>query len=325
MKYRTLGKTGFKISEISLGTWQIGGGWGADFDKPMALETLRTARKHGINCFDTADVYQGNLSERTIGEFINKEDSSPYVITKIGRRLNPHVAEKYNEENLREFVDEARENMDVETLDMVLLHCPPTDAYYDPDVFKAMDTLKEEGKLLHYGVSVGTVEEGLKAVEYEGVDAIEIIFNMFRQRPSERLFEQAKKNNVGIIVRVPLASGLLTGKLTENTTFNKDDHRHPDFPPLDNGETFAGVDYKTGLKAVEALKKHFNAENIAPYALKWILMFDAVSAIIPGASKPEHIERNAVVSDMDPLSEEDMKAVRKIYEDYVKHQVHHRW
>ncbi|MGM0435948.1 MAG: aldo/keto reductase [Bacillota bacterium] len=327
MKYRTLGSTGVEVSEISLGTWQLGGGWGAEYDNEMALETLRTAREHGINCFDTADVYQGNLSERTIGEFINKEDSSPFVITKIGRRLNPHVAEKYTEENLRKFVEEARENMQVKTLDMVLLHCPPTDVYYNPDVFEVMDALKEEGKLKHYGVSVERIEEGLKAMEYEGVEAIEIIFNMFRHRPNELFFEQAKRKNVGVIVRVPLASGLLTGKLTKDSTFNEGDHRHfnREGAAFDKGETFSGVNYKTGLKAAEALKDHFNAKNIAPYALKWILMHDAVSTVIPGASKPEHIERNAVVSDHEPLSEEDMKAVREIYDTYIKDPVHHQW
>ncbi|MFP4078844.1 MAG: aldo/keto reductase, partial [Candidatus Izemoplasmataceae bacterium] len=271
MKYRTLGKTGVKVSEIALGTWQLGGGWGAEFDEEMALETLRTARKHGINCFDTADLYQGNMSERTIGKFINTEDSEPFVITKIGRRLDPHVAEGYNEENLRRFVDEGRENMGVDTLDMVLLHCPPTDAYYDPEVFRAMDKLKAEGKFKHYGVSVEKIEEGLKAMDYEGVEAIEIIFNMFRHRPKELFFEQAKKRNVGVIVRVPLASGLLTGKLTKDSTFNEDDHRqfNREGAAFDKGETFSGVDYMTGLKAADALKEHFKEENIAPYALKW--------------------------------------------------------
>jgi aryl-alcohol dehydrogenase-like predicted oxidoreductase len=217
--------------------------------------------------------------------------------------------------------------MHVVTLDMVLLHCPPTDAYYDSNVFKAMDTLKKEGKFKHFGVSVERVEEGLKAIEFEGVEAIEIIFNMFRHRPNELFFEQAKRKNVGVIVRVPLASGLLTGKLSEGSTFRADDHRYfnRSGAAFDKGETFSGVDYTTGLKAAEALKKHFGTENIATYALKWILMFDAVSAIIPGASKPEHIERNAVVSDMDSLSKEDMDAVKAIYETYIKEPIHHKW
>ncbi len=327
MKYRELGKTGVKVSEVSLGTWQLGGGWGADFDREMALKTLRTARQHGINCFDTADVYQGNMSERIIGEYINEEDSTPFVITKIGRRIDPHVADGYNEETLRRFVDEARQIMNVDTLDMVLLHCPPTDVYYNPDVFKVLDTLKEEKKILHYGVSVERIEEGLKAMEYDGVDAVEIIFNMFRHRPNELFFKQAERKNVGVIVRVPLASGLLTGKLTEESTFKEDDHRHfnREGAAFDKGETFSGVDYMTGLKAANSLKNHFESDNIAPYALKWILMFDAVSTVIPGASRPEHIERNAVVSDMPPLTSTDMEAVKTIYDKYIKDPVHHQW
>lgn len=327
MNYRTLGKTNIKVSEISLGTWQLGSVWGEPFDEDVAKETLEEAVKNGINCFDTADVYQGGLSEKAIGEFIKKQEKDIFVITKTGRRLENHVASEYNEKNIRKFINDTRKNLDVEALDMVLLHCPPTDVYYNPDVFNLLDTLKDEGKIKHYGVSVERIEEGLKAMQYDGVEAIEIIFNMFRLRPSELFFEEAKKHNIGVIVRVPLASGLLTGKFDENTTFNKDDHRrfNRHGEAFDKGETFSGVEYETGLKAVQALKDHFNTENIAPYALRWILAFDAVSTVIPGASRAEHIINNAKVSEMEPLSKKDMEKVKEIYDTYIKDPVHHLW
>ncbi|MFW6318964.1 MAG: aldo/keto reductase [Bacillota bacterium] len=327
MNYRTLGKTNIKVSEISLGTWQLGSVWGEPFDEDVAKETLEEAVKNGINCFDTADVYQGGLSEKAIGEFIKKQEKDIFVITKTGRRLENHVASEYNEKNIRKFINDSRKNLDVEALDMVLLHCPPTDVYYNPDVFNLLDTLKDEGKIKHYGVSVERIEEGLKAMQYDGVEAIEIIFNMFRLRPSELFFEEAKKHNIGVIVRVPLASGLLTGKFDENTTFNKDDHRrfNRHGEAFDKGETFSGVEYETGLKAVQALKDHFNTENIAPYALRWILAFDAVSTVIPGASRAEHIINNAKVSEMEPLSKKDMEKVKEIYDTYIKDPVHHLW
>ena len=327
MKKRPFGKTGFAITEIALGTWQLGSVWGEPFDKDVAMKTLKDATAAGINAFDTADVYQDGKSEETIGTYIKTLDEKPFIITKTGRRLPAQTKEGYNEENIRAFIDDSRQRLDQETLDMVLLHCPPTDVYYNPEVFKLLDTLKKEGKIKHYGVSVERIEEGLKAMEYAGVDAIEIIFNMFRLRPAELFFEQAKKKNVGVIVRVPLASGLLTGKFNQKTTFNKDDHRafNREGAAFDKGETFSGVDYDLGLKAVDALKRHFNTDNIAPYALRWILMFDAVATVIPGASKPEHIVNNAKAADLDALSKADMEKVRQIYETYIKDPVHHLW
>lgn len=327
MKYRTLGKTGIKVSEISLGTWQLGSVWGEPFDIDVALDTLKTATKHDINCFDTADVYQDGMSEKTIGDYLKTQKQPPFIITKTGRRLPAQTKEGYNEANIRQFIDDSLNNMDVDVLDMVLLHCPPTDVYYNPKVFRLMDTLKEEGKIKHYGVSVERIEEGLKAMQYDGVEAIEIIFNMFRLRPQELFFEEAKRKNVGVIVRVPLASGLLTGKFNEKTTFNANDHRtfNRKGEAFDKGETFSGVAYDVGLKAVDALKKHFNTEKIAPYALRWILMFDAVSTVIPGASKAYHIDNNALAAELPPLSDDDMKAVADIYETYIKEPVHHLW
>lgn len=327
MKQRRLGKTNVMVSEIALGCWQLGAVWGEPFNPEIALNTLKAATAEGINCFDTADVYMGGESERAIGRYIKSLDQKPFVITKMGRFQSPHNAAGYNEQNLRRFVYSSLKNLEIDALDMVLLHCPPTEVYYMPEVFDILDQLKLEGKIKHYGVSVEKVEEGLKALEYPGVEAIEIIFNMFRFRPAEKFFCEAKKKDVGIIVRVPLASGLLTGKFTKDTQFNPNDHRttNRQGERFDKGETFSGVDYDTGLEAVEALKKVFPNDSLPMIALRWILMFDAVSTVIPGASRPEHITNNAKASLLPPLSKEQMKQVEEIYNKYIKPLVHQRW
>lgn len=327
MKKRRFGKTNIMVSEISLGTWQLGSKWGAPFDSTVAVDTLRGATDVGINCYDTADVYQGGASEKAIGDYIQTLDEKPFVITKAGRQLNPHVASGYNETNLRRFILDSRKRLNVDTLDMVLLHCPPIEVYYQPDVFETLDQIKKEGLIHHYGVSIEKVEEGLKAMEYDGVEAIEVIFNMFRLRPMELLFQEAKRRDVAIIVRVPLASGLLSGKYTKDTSFLPDDHRtfNRNGEAFDKGETFSGVDYNTGLQAVEELKKLFPNQSLAQVALRWILMFDAVSTVIPGASKPEHIISNAEASNLPPLTEVEMKAVNDIYDRYIKFPVHYLW
>ncbi len=327
MDYRTFGDTGKEISEIGLGTWQLGGRWGDPFDVNVANKTLKTAVDLGINCFDTADVYKGGLSEQTIGKFIKDMPQPPFVITKSGRRLDPHVAEGYCEENIRAFIENSRKNMQMETLDMVLLHCPPTDVYYKPELFKALDQIKEDGKIKHYGVSVERVEEGLKALDYDGVDAIEIIFNMFRLRPAEYFFKRAKEARVGIIVRVPLASGLLTGKYTRHTAFGEKDHRtfNRDGAAFDKGETFSGVDFELGLKAAEELKKLFDTDDLASYAIRWVLMFEEVSTVIPGASRPEQVQMNASAAQLPPLSKQQMEGVKEIYDRYLKDPVHYAW
>ncbi|BCR35358.1 aldo/keto reductase [Mariniplasma anaerobium] len=327
MRFRTFGKTGIKISEISLGTWQLGSKWGDPFDQEVAYNTLKAAIATDINVFDTADVYQGGLSEKTIGKYIKTLKEKPFIITKTGRRLEKQTKEGYSEENLRKFIDDSRKNLDMDTLDMVLLHCPPTDVYYMPEVFQILDILKVEGKIKHYGVSVERIEEGLKAMDYDGIDAIEIIFNMFRLRPIEEFFVKALKNNVGIIVRVPLASGLLTGKYTTKTTFGKDDHRtfNRNGEAFDKGETFSGVSFEKGLKAVEALKKEFKTQDLTQIALRWVLMFDAVSTVIPGASKPEYVYQNANAALLPPLTKVQMQAVRDIYDMYIKDPVHYLW
>jgi aryl-alcohol dehydrogenase-like predicted oxidoreductase len=328
MHYRTLGKTGWKISDVSIGTWQVGGRWGEPFDEKNALAILNSAIDLGINFIDTADVYGDRLSERAIGKVLKTRKEKVYVATKCGRRLEPHASEGYNDTNIRRFVEESLKNMAVEALDLIQLHCPPTEVYYRPDVFETLEALKKEGKILHYGVSVEKVEEALKAIEFEGVATVQIIFNMFRQRPAELFFPEAKKKNAGIIVRVPLASGLLAGKFSKDTTFQKGDHRffNREGRFFDRGETFSGVDYEKGLEAVRELKSMFpEKEKLALYALRWILMFNEVSCIIPGASKEAQVAANAASSDMAPLSAEQMEKVKNIYGMYFKPAVHHLW
>ncbi len=326
MKYRKLGKTNVKVSEVSLGTWQLGGKWGNGMDHEVAQKTLEAATLNGINCFDTADVYKDGASESVIGAYIKTLDDKPFVITKIGRQMAQTV-ENYSEENIRKYVNDSRRRLDVEALDMVLLHCPPTALYQRPEVFAVLDQIKREGKIKHYGVSIEKIEEGIKAMDYPGVEAIEVIFNMFRLRPAQDLFELAKKNNVGIVVRVPLASGLLTGKYTKETTFGENDHRTTNRhgEQFDKGETFSGVDYDLGLKAVDELKKVFGTDNLTQIAIRWILMFDAVSTVIPGASKATYVKANADACNLPPLTDDQMKQVEQIYNTYIKDSVHHLW
>lgn len=326
MEYRVLGKTGFKISEVSLGTWQLGSKWGDAFDEQTAQDTLEAAYEQGVNFFDTADIYQNGMSEKSIGKFLKTKKDKIYVVTKCGRKLNPHVAEGYTEENITRFVSESIQNMGVESLDLVLLHCPPTEVYHKPEVFKALDKLKQQGAIRHYGVSVERVDEALAALPYD-ISAIEIIFNMFRLKPAEELFAKAREANVGIIVRVPLASGLLTGKYTENTAFGKDDHRsfnrNGDF--FDKGETFSGIDYLTGIKAAQELKASLGVENLSAKALRYILMFPEVSTVIPGASSPKQIIENAAASSLPPFTNEEMATVQAVYDNNIRHQIHHLW
>lgn len=329
MKYRKLGKTGFVISEISLGTWQVGGRWGAPFDFENAETILNEAVDQGINFIDTADVYgDGNgESEHAVGKLLRSRSEQIYVATKCGRRLNPHTNEAYTPKALRGFVEDSLKNLQVDTIDLIQLHCPPTEVYYRPEIFAEFDKLISEGKIRKLGVSVEKVEEALKAIEYDNVDTVQIIFNMFRQRPSELFFEQAVKRNIGVIVRVPLASGLLSGKYTRQTTFLPGDHRsfNRNGEAFDKGETFSGIDYETGLEAVEELKKAFPGENLALLALRWILSFDAVSCVIPGASNVGQIKSNVSASEIGPLTPAQMDIVKKIYDDRIKGLVHHLW
>ena len=326
MKKRVLGKTGWEVTEISLGTWQLGGKWGQAFNDEEAAATVRTAIDRGTNFIDTADVYSDGLSEKTVGKVVKEYKQRIYVATKCGRRLKPHVTEGYNDKNIRKFVNDSLKNMKVDAIDLIQLHCPTTEVYYRPEVFETLESLVEEGKLLHYGISVEKVEQALKAIEYPNVATVQIIFNMFRQRPAELFFKEAKRRNVGIIVRVPLASGLLAGKFTKDSKFDKGDHRfyNREGKFFDRGETFSGVDFEKGLEAVEELKKMF-PQNLALWALRWVLMFDEVSVVIPGASRRVYAETNIKASELPPLTDEQMHRVNEIYEKFIKPDVHHLW
>ncbi len=328
MNYRKLGKTGFEVSEISLGTWQVGGKWGSGFDSELAENILNKAIDEGVNFIDTADVYEIGRSERAVGKVVRSRSEKIYVATKCGRQINPHVNEGYTPDKLQKFVEDSLKRTGLETLDLIQLHCPPTEVYYRPEIFEGFEKLKKEGKIQNLGVSVQTVEEALKAIEYDNVTTVQIIFNVFRQRPKELFFKEAEKRDLGIIVRVPLASGLLTGKFDKNTSFNEGDHRNfnREGEAFDKGETFSGIDYDLGLKAVEELKKLFpETTNLAPVALQWILQFPEVSCIIPGVSKPEHLASNLSVFDREQLSSEKIKTMNEIYDKYIKEEVHHRW
>ncbi len=327
MQYRELGRTGFKVSAVSFGSWAIGGTWGPVEDKE-SMAALHKALELGVNFFDTADVYGDGRSEKLLGELRNKHDGKIYITTKAGRRLDPHTAEGYNRKNLASFIERSLKNLNVETIDLLQLHCPPIGVYYKPKVFEIMDDFVREGKIRYYGVSVEKVEEALKAIEYPNVQSIQIIFNMFRHRPSELFFEQAKKRKVGILARVPLASGMLTGKFKQDTTFDSDDHRNFNRrgEAFDRGETFSGVDYDTGLKVVKELKAICpSGMSLTQFALRWILMFDAVTCTIPGAKRPSQAEENFSVPDLSPLSDETMKKVKNIYDEYIRESVHHYW
>jgi len=325
MKYRPLGRTGWNVSEISFGAWAIGGSWGQQDDKE-SMATLHRAIDLGINFIDTADVYGDGRSERLIAQLRRERKEEIIVATKAGRRLSPHTADGYKD--LTAFIERSLKNLETESLDLVQLHCPPTEVYYRPEVFAGLDALVKSGKIRHYGVSVSNVEEALKAIEYPGVQSVQIIFNMFRTRPAELFFAEAKRRQVGILARVPLASGLLSGKLTRATQFEADDHRkfNQKGEAFDQGETFSGVDYESGLAAVEEVRALLPAGvSMAQWALRWILMFDAVTCAIPGARTPQQVEDNARASDLPPLTDVQMSAVQKIYDERIRAQVHARW
>lgn len=327
MEYRELGRTGWKVSATSFGAWAIGGAWGKVDDRD-SMAALRRAADLGVNFFDTADVYGDGRSERLMAQLKRERKDGIHIATKAGRRLDPHIASGYNRENLTAFVERSLKNLNTDTIDLVQLHCPPTEVYYRPEVFGVLDDLVKQGKLQYYGVSVEKVEEALKAIEYPGVQTVQIIFNIFRQRPTELFFQEAKRRKVGILTRVPLASGMLTGKLTRASTFAADDHRqfNRHGEAFDRGETFSGVDYETGLQAVEELRPLVpQGATMAQFALRWILMFDAVSCAIPGGKTPAQVEDNVRAADLPPLSEATMTKVREIYDRHIRELVQHYW
>ena len=326
MKTRIFGKTDRPVSEIGLGTWQLGTVWGQPFNHEEAMKILETSYENGISLIDTADIYTDGNSELAIGELIKKHPDHFFVVTKCGRGLNPHISEGYTADNMERFIDASLKRLGVEQLDMVLLHCPPTSVYRNDDLFSGLDRIKRSGKIAHYGVSIEKVSEGLAAMDYD-ISAIEVIFNMFSLKPLDELFPKAQENNIGILTRVPLASGLLTGKFSKSTSFGSSDHRsyNRNGESFDKGETFSGVDYDLGLEAVHELKALFGTENLAPYALRWILMHEAVTAVIPGASKTSQLLSNVRAEELPPLTDEQMKGVQSIYDKLIRPTVHELW
>jgi len=327
MNYRKLGRTGWNVSEVSFGAWAIGSAWGTVDDKD-SLAALNKALDMGVNFFDTADVYGDGRSEALLAK-LKKERKEDFIIaTKAGRRLNPHNAAGYNKKNITKFVERSLKNLETESIDLLQLHCPPTEVYYMPEVFGVLDDLVKEGKLKFYGVSVEKVEEALKAIEFENVQTVQIIYNVFRQRPAELFFIEAMKKKVGILARLPLSSGMLTGKMTKKSTFENDDHRlfNRHGEAFDRGETFSGVDYDLSLSVVEQIRPLVPAGiSMTQFALKWILMNPAVTCAIPGAKNSKQAEENFSAGDKDELSDAIMEKINELYETKVKPEVHHFW
>lgn len=327
MHYRELGRTGWQVSSVSFGAWAIGGTWG-EVDEGSAMAALHRALDLGVNFFDTADVYGDGRSERLIAR-LRRERSEPFwVATKAGRRLAPHSADGYNRENLTAFVERSLRNLEVEAIDLLQLHCPPTEVYYRPEVFGVLDDLVRAGKLRHYGVSVEKVEEGLKAIEYPGVQSVQIIYNLFRRRPAELFLREAARRGVGVLARLPLSSGLLSGRMTASTSFAADDHRqfNREGAAFDKGETFSGLPYEIGLQAVERIRPLVPAGmTLAQLALRWILMDPAITCAIPGGKRPAQVEENLAAADLPPLDAARMAALQRIYDELVRAEVHQRW
>ncbi len=317
-----------RVSEISLGTWAFGGEWGTVGDDD-ASAALNRAIDLGVNFLDTADVYGDGRSEKLIGKLLkDRPGDEIFVATKAGRRLDPHTADGYNAENLTAFVERSLQNIGVEALDLLQLHCPPTEAYRQDETFEALDELQRAGKIKNYGVSVEKVEEARLALEYPGVKTVQIIFNVFRQKPAEEFFPLAEERNIGILARVPLASGLLSGKMSADRAFDEGDHRNfnRNGEAFDKGETFSGVDFETGLRSAEELKELVpEGSTLAQFALRWILMHPAVSCAIPGGKNPSQVEDNVAAADLPPLSDETMERAKKVYDNSIRPQVHHLW
>lgn len=327
MQYRTLGKTGYQVSTVSFGAWAIGGSWGSTDDKE-SLRALHRAIDLGVNFIDTADVYGDGRSESLVGR-LRRERSEPiFVATKAGRRLDPHVAAGYDRNNLTRFVERSLEHLKTEALDLLQLHCPPTDVYYRPEVFGILDDLVSQGKIRHYGVSVERVEEALKAIEYPRLATVQIIYNVFRQRPADSFFREAKLKNVGILARLPLSSGLLAGKISKSTQFEPDDHRsfNRQGEAFDRGETFSGIDFEHALNVVQALRPLVPpGMTMAQFALRWILMRPEVTCAIPGAKRVAQVEDNCAAADLPEISASTLQAVRALYDQEVRAHVHHYW
>ena len=322
MEYRELGRTGWKISAISLGTWAMGSLWG-EVDSGESLAALNRALDLGVNFIDTADVYG---SEPLVGQLRKQRREPFYITTKMGMQVNPD-ARGYTRKNMSAFTESSLRQLKVETIDLMQLHCPPM-AVYNAETFGILDELVKQGKIRHYGVSVERIDEAEAAIQFPGVQSVQLIFNIFRQRPIDDFFPQAKERKVGIIARVPMASGMLTGKMTRTTMFARDDHRsfNREGAAFDKGETFSGVDYETGLKAVEELRPLVPAgATMAQMALRWILMFPEVTCAIPGAKRPSQAEDNIRAADLPSLSDATMAKIRGIYDRHIRPEVHPLW
>ncbi len=329
MNKRRFGKTGWMVTEVGLGTWNIGAGWG-DVPEDQAIKAVEASLDGGMNIIDTADVYGDGRSEQIIAKVLEERQPQEriYVVTKAGRRLPEQITEGYSKQNLNDWVDRSREYLKVDTLDLVQLHCPPFGVYYNPAVFEALEEMVENGKIAYYGVSVEKVEQALIAMQYPNMVSVQIIFNMFRHRPYELFFEEAKRNDVAVLARVPLASGLLTGKMSADTTFPENDHRNfnRNGEAFDVGETFSGVNFERGLEAVEEIRALVpEGVTMAQFALRWVLMFDALSVVIPGSTKAEHIQANIEAASLPPLTHAQMGAIRDIYDRYFREPVHTMW
>jgi aryl-alcohol dehydrogenase-like predicted oxidoreductase len=324
---RRLGKTGRDVSEIGFGAWAIGGSWGETNDEE-SLEGLHAAVDAGVTFFDTADVYGDGHSEKLIAQLVRDRAEPLVVATKFGRRAAHQEVGEFTYDNLRAWLERSRENLGLETVDLVQLHCPPWDAYYTPSIFESCERLVDEGLVRNYGVSVEKIEEALKAIEYPPVATVQIIFNIFRQRPAELFFEQARLRDVGVIIRVPLASGLLTGKFSKDTSFAPDDHRsfNRHGEQFDVGETFSGVDYATGVDTADELKALVPDDaSLTQLALRWILDHESVSTVIAGARTRDQVRDNAAASKLAPLPEETHAAIARLYRERIAPQVHQRW
>ena len=326
MQYRDFSNTGWKVSEIGLGCWAIGSEWG-DVTATDAREVLKASLDNGVNFFDTADVYGDGRSEKFVGELIKSTSEKIFVATKAGRRLNPHTPEGYNLKNIEKFIDRSLTNLGVDCIDLLQLHCPPSEICPKKETYEIMDELVKLGKIANYGVSVEKVSEAMDAIQFQNVKSIQIIFNIFRQKPAETFFKEAAKRDVSIIARVPLASGLLTGKMNQGSKFPQNDHRNYNIngDAFDVGETFSGVNFEKGLEAVEKLKGLIpDNYSLADLALKWILMHDEVSVVIPGAKNESQALMNLKASDLDEISSL-LPSINSIYDELIKPDVHNRW
>ena len=327
MEQRPLGRTGAEVGVVGLGTWQLGGDWG-DVSEDDATAVLDAALDAGVTLLDTADVYGDGRSEERIRRALAARGERPFVATKAGRRADPFTAETYTPENLRAWIDRSRRNLGVDTLDLVQLHCPPPAVYSDERVYDTLDTLLDEGAIAAYGVSVETVAEGMRALQRPNVQSLQVILNIFRRKPLEELLPAARAAGVGILARVPLASGLLTGKYDESTTFAADDHRtyNRHGEAFDVGETFSGVPYEVGVRAARDLAALVPAQtNTAAFALRWVVDQDGVSVVIPGARNPDQARANAAAADLAPLTPAQLSEVRRIYDERIREHVHDRW